>query len=196
MNEREAYLQKMDAEKQRIDARIAEVEAQSDIRQAQDEVQELRGVKERREAFRRKLEELRQRGTEDFERGKQELLRACDDTRKSLDDAEEHAGLKRAAYERKREAELRQLGAQFDGYEADISRSRAEDSLLTKEELRFLRSSFSSTGESLRRLMKARGGEWARLRGEYEASWRELVENSRKIRADSPEASQTPPSPS
>lgn len=196
MNEREAYLQKMDAEKRRIDARIAEVEAQSDIRQADDEVKELRGVKEKREAFHRKLEEWRQRGTEDFEKGRQELLRVCDDTNKSLVDAEEKAGVKRATYERKREAELRELGAQFDGWEADVSRTRAEDSLLTKQELQFLRGSFKSTGDALRRLMAAKGGEWSRLRQQYEDSWRELQENSRKIRADSAEASQSPPSPS
>jgi|GEM_PF-2795287 len=196
MNEREAYLRKMDAEKQRIDARIAEVEAQSDIRQADDELKELRGVKERREAFHRKLEEWRQRGTEDFERGKQELLRVCDDTNKSLVDAEEKAGVRRATYERKREAELRELGAQFDAWESNVSQTRAEDSLLTKQELQFLRGSFKSTGDALRRLMSAKGGEWSRLRQDYEASWRELMENSRKIRSDSADASQSPPSPS
>ncbi|NTX33102.1 hypothetical protein HUA78_01490 [Myxococcus sp. CA033] len=196
MNEREAYLQKMDAEKKRIDARIAEVEAQSDIRKADEEVKELHGVKQRREAFRGKLEEWRQRGTEDFERGKKELLRACDDTNKSLVDAEEKAGVRRATYERKREAELRELGAQFDGWEASIAQSRAEDSLLTKQELQFLRGSFKSTGDALRRLMSAKGGEWSTLRGEYEASWKELLDNSRKIRADGADASQAPPSPS
>ncbi|NVJ23451.1 hypothetical protein HUW62_19690 [Myxococcus sp. AM011] len=196
MNEREAYLRKMDAEKQRIDARIAEVEAQSDIRKADDDLKELRGVKERREAFHRKLEEWRKRGTEDFERGKQELLQVCDDTNKSLVDAEEKAGVRRATYERKREAELRELGAQFDAWDANVSQTRAEDSLLTKQELQFLRGSFKSTGDALRRLMSAKGGEWSRLRQEYEASWRELQENSRKIRADSADASQSPPSPS
>lgn len=196
MNEREAYLRKMDAEKQRIDARIAEVEAQSDIRKADDDLKELRGVKERREAFHRKLEEWRKRGTEDFERGKQELLQVCDDTNKSLVDAEEKAGVRRATYERKREAELRELGAQFDAWDANVSQTRAEDSLLTKQELQFLRGSFKSTGDALRRLMSAKGGEWSRLRQEYEDSWRELQENSRKIRADGADASQSPPSPS
>ncbi|WP_163862012.1 hypothetical protein [Myxococcus eversor] len=196
MNEREAYLRKMDAEKQRIDARIAEVEAQSDIRKADDDLKELRGVKERREAFHRKLEEWRKRGTEDFERGKQEMLQVCDDTNKSLVDAEEKAGVRRATYERKREAELRELGAQFDAWDANVSQTRAEDSLLTKQELQFLRGSFKSTGDALRRLMSAKGGEWSRLRQEYEASWRELQENSRKIRADGADASQSPPSPS
>ncbi|AGC46856.1 hypothetical protein MYSTI_05579 [Myxococcus stipitatus DSM 14675] len=196
MNEREATLRKMDAEKQRIDARIAEVEAESDLREAKDELKELRGVKERREAFRRQLEDLRQRGTEDFEQGKQELLRACEATGKSLDEAEKQAEVRRAAYERKRDAELRQMGAQFDGWEADLSRSRAEDALLSKQELQFLRSSFKSTGDALRRLMTSKGGDWARLRKEYEASWSELKENSRKIRADSPEQPESPPSPS
>lgn len=196
MTEREAYLKKMDAEERQIDARIAEVEAQSDIRAAGEEVKELSGAKQRREAFHRKLEDLRTRGSEGFERAKAELGKFCDDTYKSLSDAEGRASVERATYERKREAELRQLGAQFDEREANISRTRSEDSLLTKQEFEFVRRSFTSTGDALRRLMSSKGGDWSRLRKEYEASWNELLENSRKIRGNSPGAEGSPPSPS
>jgi len=196
MTEREAYLQKMEAEKRSIDARIAEVEAQDDIRKADDVSRELSGAKRRREEFHRRLEALRQRGTEDFEAGRAELRRAYDDANQSVADAEERAGVRRANYERKREAELRELGAQFDGWQAAISGSRADDSLLTRQELDFVRQSFKSTGDCLRRLMTAKGADWSRLRKEYDAAWSELVGRYREVRGGGSGVAEQPPSPS
>ncbi|MCP3099989.1 hypothetical protein LZ198_14025 [Myxococcus sp. K15C18031901] len=197
MTEREAYLQQMEAEKRGIDARIAEVEAQEDIRKADDEAQALSGAKRRREEFRRKLEVLRQRGTENFDAGKAELRRAYDDANQSVAEAEERAGVRRADYERKREAELRELGAQFDGWQASVSRSRADDSILTRQELDFVRQSFKSTGDCLRRLMTAKGADWSRLRKEYDGAWDELVGKYREVRSSGGSGvAEQPPSPS
>ncbi|MCE9668033.1 hypothetical protein LY474_09435 [Myxococcus stipitatus] len=196
MTEREAYLQKMEAEKQGIDARIAEVEAQDDIRKADDESRELSGAKRRREEFHQRLEALRQRGTESFEAGRAELRRAYDDANQSVAEAEERAGVRRANYERKREAELRELGAQFDGWQAAISASRADDSRLTRQELDFVRQSFKSTGDCLRRLMTAKGADWSRLRQEYDAAWNELVGRYREVRGGGSGVAEQPPSPS
>ena len=184
MTEQEAYVKKMEAEKQQIDARIAEAEASADIRQAKDEIKELSGAKRRAEQFHLKLRELRDRGTGNFEAAKAELHRAFEDVDKALTEMETKVEVIRAGYERKREAELRNLGAQIDGWEASLARTRAEDSLLTREELAFLRRSFQNTQAVLKDLMTRKGQDWPRLKKEYEAAWNDVCERSEKIRAD------------
>ncbi|MFP2924593.1 hypothetical protein ACLESO_05130 [Pyxidicoccus sp. 3LG] len=188
MTEQEAYVKKMDAEKQRLDSRLAEAEAQADIRKAEADIHELSGAKRRSEAFRSKLEEIRRRGTENFEQGKVELRRAYDELDKAVTEMEVKVEVVRAGYERKREAELRSLGAQVDGWEASAARTRAEDSLLTREELAFLRRSLQNTQAVLKDLMKSKGKDWPRLKKEYEAAWNDLCERSEKIRADAVKA--------
>ncbi len=183
MTEQEAYVKQMDAEKQRLDARIAESEAQSDVREADARLKDLSGVRRVFEKFRQKLESLNQRQTQNFDQGKAELRQSYDDLNQSVIEMEARMALVRAEYERKREAELRALGAQMDGWDASIAQSRAEDSRLTRQELEFLRRSLHDTESSLRRLMSSHGENWAKLKKDYEASWRELRERSDQIRA-------------
>ncbi|WP_163988139.1 hypothetical protein [Pyxidicoccus caerfyrddinensis] len=190
MTEQEAYVKKMEAEKQQLDARLAEVEAEADVRKAEADIQELSGAKRRSENFRRKLEEIRRKGTEDFESGKVELRRAYEELDKSVTGMETKVEVVRAGYERKREAELQSLGAQFAGWEANRDRTRAEDTLLTREEFVFLRRSLQNTQAVLKDLMKSKGKEWPRMKKEYEAAWNDLCERSEKIRADTAKAEQ------
>lgn len=184
MTEQEAYVKKMEAEKQRLDARIAEAEAAADIREAKTELKEASGAKRLADSFRRKLDDLRKRGTENFEGGKAELHQAYQAADKAVADMEGKVDVLHAGYERKRDAELRNLGAQIDGWEASFARSRAESDLLTREELTFLRRSLQNTQAVLKDLMKSKGKDWPRLKKEYEASWKDLCERSEKIRAD------------
>jgi chromosome segregation ATPase len=190
MTEQEAYVKKMEAEKQQLDARLAEVEAEADIRQTDAEIKELSGAKRRAENYRRKLEEIQKRGTENFENIKAELRGAYEDLHEAVIKMETKVEVVRAGYERKREAELRNLGAQFDGWEASMVRTRAEDSLLTREELNFLRRSLQNTQAVLKDLMTSKGKDWPRMKKEYEAAWNDLLERSEKIRADTVKAEQ------
>ncbi|WP_426751542.1 hypothetical protein [Myxococcus sp. Y35] len=183
MTEQEAYVKQMDAEKRRLDARIAETEAQADVRQADAELKDLSGVRRVFDRFRQKLDELSSRQTQNFDQGKAELRKSYDDLNQAVIDMDARMALVRAGYERKREAELRELGAQMDGWEASISQSRSEDSRLTRQELEFIRRSFHDTESALRRLMSSHGDNWSKLKKDYEASWRELRERSDKIRA-------------
>ncbi|WIG96781.1 hypothetical protein [Myxococcus sp. SDU36] len=183
MTEQEAYVKQMDAEKRRLDARIAETEAQADVRQASDELKDMSAIRRVFEKFRLKLDELGKRQTQNFDQGKAELRKSYDDTNQAVIEMEAKMALVRAGYERKREAELRALGAQVDGWEASAAQSRAEDSRLTRQELEFIRRSLHDTESALRRLMSSHGENWSKLKKDYEDSWRELRERSDKIRA-------------
>lgn len=185
MNEQDAYVKKMEAEKQRLDARLAEVEAQTDIQKADAEAKDIRGVKQRREAFQHKLEELRQKGSQAFTELRTRVEEARNAYADALDEANKNAQALRGAWQRKREAEQRQLSAQVDQWEASINQSRAESMLLTREELTFLRRSLETTGRVLKRMVGASGEEWAQLRQQYDATWKELQEHSNRIRASS-----------
>ncbi|QSQ25978.1 hypothetical protein JY651_14070 [Pyxidicoccus parkwayensis] len=190
MTEQEAYVKKMEAEKQRLDARIVEAEASADVREAKTEIKEVSGAKKLMDNFRRKLDDIRKRGTEDFEGGKAELRRAYEATDKAVAEMETKVDVVHAGYERKRDAELRTLGAQIDGWQASFSRSRAESTLLTREEFTFLRRSLQNTQAVLKDLMKSKGKDWSRLKKEYEAAWKDLCERSDKIRADTVKSEQ------
>ncbi|AEI66621.1 hypothetical protein [Corallococcus macrosporus] len=183
MTEQEAYVKQMDAEKQRLDARIAETEAQADVRQASDELKDMSAIRRVFDTFRSKLDALSKRETRNFDQGKAELRKSYDDANQAVIEMDAKMALVRAGYERKREAELRALGAQMDGWDASISQSRAEDSRLTRQELQFVRRSLNDTEAALRRLMSSHGADWSKLKKDYEDSWRELRERSEKIRA-------------
>jgi len=182
MTEQEAYVKQMDAEKRRLDARIAETEAQDDVRQADTELKDLSRVRRVFDTFRQKLDVLSKQQTQNFDQGKAELRKSYDDLNQAVIDMDARVELVRAGYERKREAELRALGAQVDGWAASVAQSRAEDSRLTRQEVEFIRRSLHDTQSALQRLMSSHGDNWSRLKKDYEKSWRELQERSEKIR--------------
>lgn len=185
MNEQEAYVQKMEAEKQRLDARLEEVKAQAEIQKAEAEVKDIRGVTQRREAFQRKLEELRQKGSQAFSELRTRVEEARNAYADALEEANKNAQALRGAWQRKREGEQRQLAAQVDQWEASIKQSNAESRLLTREEIVFMRRSLETTGRVLKRMVGASGEDWAQLRQQYDATWKELQEHSDRIRASS-----------
>lgn len=185
MNEQEAYVQKMEAEKQRLDARLEEVKAQAEIQKAEAEVKDIRGVTQRREAFQRKLEELRQKGSQAFAELRTRVEEARNAYADALEEANKNAQALRGAWQRKREGEQRQLAAQVDQWEASIKQSNAESRLLTREEIVFMRRSLETTGRVLKRMVGASGEDWAQLRQQYDATWKELQEHSDRIRASS-----------
>ncbi|MBU8895404.1 hypothetical protein DRW03_14710 [Corallococcus sp. H22C18031201] len=194
MTEQEAYLRKLEAEKQQLSARIDELSAQADIERTDEALAELTGARQREQDFDRELAALRQADAQDFQRLKDGLERLRTRTDSFLRSAESRASALREGYRRKREAELRQLGAQFDAHTAALRRTRAEDALLTRREVEFFRQGFLTTSDLLQRLGSARGKGWAETRAEYERAWRELQESSRRIRADALAREAEPPS--
>jgi Skp family chaperone for outer membrane proteins len=183
MDEHDAYVKKMEAEKQSLDARLAEVEAQSDIEKADAELDEVTGARERRETFRRKLDELRQKGSQAFAQLRARVDEARDAYAKDLEAARKKLQAMHGIWQRKREAELREFGAQVDQWEASIAQSDAESMLLTREEIAFLRRSLDTTGRVLKRMVGASDEDWGQLRQQYEATWKELTEHANRIRS-------------
>ncbi|CAM3325722.1 hypothetical protein G4177_27150 [Corallococcus sp. ZKHCc1 1396] len=185
MTERDAYIQKMEAEQREATARFQELEAQSDLAESEDELDLITGAKERSDDFQREVQALRHAEQQDWHRVKT----AAEKARTRFMDHLDRAGLQwdqlRTAYRREREAELRNLGAQMDQWEAAHARTTAEDSLLTRQEIDFMKRDLLNTRSLLLHLGRARGAAWKEAREEYEAAWRDLRERSRRIRADS-----------
>lgn len=186
MTERDAYIQKMEAEQREATARFQELEAQADLAQSEDELDILSGVRERSDDFQREVQALRQADQQDWQRVKAAVEKARTRFGDHLDRAGERWEQMRAVYRREREDELRQLGAQMDRWEASRDRTAAEDSLLTRQEFDFMKRGLQSTRTLLMHLGSSRGDAWKQAREEYEAAWRDLRERSRRIRADSP----------
>ncbi|MHA7633918.1 sll1863 family stress response protein [Corallococcus sp. M7] len=184
MTERDAYIQKMEAEQREATARFREIEAQADLADSEDTLDVLTGARAFNDDVNRELQALRRADERDWERLKSGAEKARGRFREHLD----HAGTRwealREGYQRQREAELKELGAQMDGWIAAHKRTRAEDSLLTREELDFITRGLKTSGEMLKNLRHARGHVWKTARDQYEANWRELQERSRRIRAD------------
>ncbi|PTL82457.1 hypothetical protein [Vitiosangium sp. GDMCC 1.1324] len=192
MSEHDDYVKKMEAEKQRLDARLAEVEAQSDIQKADAELEEFTGVRERRDTFHRKLDELRQKGSQAFAQLRARVDEAHDSYANDLEAASKKGKVLRGTWQRKREAEQRAFAAQVDQWEASISQSNAESSLLTREEITFLRRSLDTTGQVLKRMVGASDEDWGQLRQQYENTWKELNEHADRIRSSSVQEQPTP----
>ncbi|MBN9682547.1 MULTISPECIES: hypothetical protein [unclassified Corallococcus] len=184
MTERDAYIQKMEAEQREATARFREIEAQADLADSEDTLDVLTGARAFNDDVNRELQALRRADERDWERVKAGAEKARGRFREHLDKAGSRwAGL-REGYQRQREAELKELGAQMDSWIAAHKRTRAEDSLLTREELDFITRGLKSSGEMLKNLRHARGHVWKTARDQYEANWRELQERSRRIRAE------------
>lgn len=192
MNEHDTYVMKMEAEKQRLDGRLAEIEAQADIQKADAELDEVTGARERREAFHRKLDELRQKGSQSLAQLRARVDEARDAYAKDLEAADKKGQALRGIWQRKQEAELRELEAQVDQWDASIARSDAESMLLTREEIGFLRRTLETTGRVLKRMVGASDEDWGQLRQQYETTWKELNEHADRIRASSVREQPTP----
>jgi hypothetical protein len=189
MTEKEAYLQKLEAEKRQMSAKLDELQAQADIDKTDEALAEVTGAKRRQADFDRGLAALRQADEQDFERLKAGVEKLRVQADEHLAKADSKGSALREGYRHKREAELRELGSQFDQHVASFRRGRAEDSLLTRQEVEFFRRGFVNTGALLKRLVSAKGKDWQQAKAEYESSWRDLIENSRRIRADSQQRS-------
>ncbi|MFB1481762.1 hypothetical protein [Corallococcus sp. RDP092CA] len=195
MTERDAYIQKLEAEQREATARFREIEAQADLADNEEALDTLTGVREFNDDVNRELQALRRSDEQDWDRLKDGAEKARRRLHERLDRADTHFGQLREGYRRQREAELKELGAQLDGWIASHQQSRAEDSLLTREELDFLTRGMKNAREMLQNLRHSRGHVWKTARDQYEANWRELVERSRRIRAEgSPEAQGASPS--
>ncbi|RYZ33992.1 MAG: hypothetical protein EOO71_40465 [Myxococcaceae bacterium] len=190
--ERDAYIRKMEAEQREATARFQELEAQSDLVESQDELDLITGAKERSDDFQREVQALRHADQQDWHRVKT----AAEKARTRFMDHLDRAGLEwkklRAAYRRDREDELRILGARLDQWEASHQRTAAEDSLLTRQELEFMKRGLLDTRGLLQHLGHADGAAWKQARESYEAAWRDLRDRSRHIRADNPADTASP----
>lgn len=184
MKEKDAYLLKMESEKRTAEAKLAEADAQSDLAKAKEELDVVSGAKQRTEDFDRGVEALRRASDQDFERMKANTEKLRIELERSLNEASLKLDALREGYRRTREAELRQLGAQVDQWESSRRRTWAEDSLLTREELTFVKRSLQNTGTLLKNLGRTRGEAWRQAKREYESAWTDLWERSRRIRAD------------
>ncbi|RKH50195.1 hypothetical protein D7X55_27080 [Corallococcus sp. AB049A] len=184
MTERDAYIQKMEAEQREATARFREIEAQADLADSEDTLDVLTGARAFNDDVDRELQALRRADARDWERLKNGADTARRRFHEHLDRAGTHFEALREGYRRQREAELNALGAQMDRWVASRQRTRAEDSLLTREELDFITRGLKNAGALLENLRHARGHVWKTARDQYEANWRELVERSRRIRAD------------
>ncbi|AFE07227.1 hypothetical protein COCOR_06936 [Corallococcus coralloides DSM 2259] len=195
MTERDAYIQKMEAEQREATARFREIEAQAELADSEDSLDVLTGARAFNDDVNRELQALRRADERDWDRLKDGADKARSRLREHLDHAGNRWGELREGYQRQREAELKELGAQMDGWIAAHKRSRAEDSLLTREELDFITRGLKTSGEMLKNLSHARGHAWKTARDQYEANWRELQERSRIIRSDGAqeEAGASPP---
>lgn len=184
MTERDAYIQKMEAEQSEATARFREIEAQADLADSEDSLDVLTGARAFNDDVNREIQALRRADERDWERVKAGAEKTRGRFREHLDRAGTHWEGLREGYQRQREAELKELGAQMDGWIAAHKRSRAEDSLLTREELDFITRGLKTSGEMLKNLRNAHGHVWKTARDQYEANWRELQERSRIIRSD------------
>ncbi|RKI42663.1 hypothetical protein D7Y27_16495 [Corallococcus sp. AB004] len=184
MTEQDAYIQKMEAEQREATARFREIEAQADLADSEDSLDVLTGARAFNDDVNREIQALRRTDQRDWDRVKAGAEKAHSRFREHLDHASTRWAELREGYSRQREAELKELGAQMDGWIAAHKRSRAEDSLLTHEELDFITRGLKNSGELLKNLRNARGHVWKTARDQYEANWRELQERSRRIRAD------------
>ncbi|MBZ4330184.1 MULTISPECIES: hypothetical protein [unclassified Corallococcus] len=184
MTERDAYIQKLEAEQREATARFREIEAQADLADSEDSLDVLTGAQAFGDDVNRELQALRRADERDWERVKAGAEKARGRFREHLDRASSRWEALREGYRRQREAELKALGAQMDGWIAAHQRTRAEDSLLTREELDFITRGLKTSGELLKNLRHAHGHAWKTARDQYEANWRELQERSRHIRAE------------
>ncbi|NOK11709.1 hypothetical protein [Corallococcus exercitus] len=184
MTEQDAYIQKMEAEQREATARFREIEAQADLADSEDSLDVLTGVRGFNDDVNRELQALRRADQKDWERVKDGAEKARGRFREHLDRAGTRWEELREGYRRQREAELKELGAQMDGWIAAHERTRAEDSLLTREELDFITRGLKTAGALLDNLRHAHGHAWKTARDQYEANWRELQERSRRIRAE------------
>ncbi|NBD12402.1 sll1863 family stress response protein [Corallococcus silvisoli] len=194
MSERDEYIQKLEAEQQEATARFREIQAQADLAQSEDELQVLTGARALQNDVDREIQALRAADQRDWERVKERAEKA----RLRFSAYVDRAGLQwnqlRDGYRRKREAELDELGAQVDGWEATHQRGSAETSLLTRRELEFVKRGLRSSGDLLRNMRHSRGQAWKQAREEYESAWRDLREHYRRIRAEGgSDADQAPP---
>ncbi|WP_375754544.1 hypothetical protein [Corallococcus exercitus] len=185
MTEQDAYIQKMEAEQREATARFREIEAQAELADNEETLDVLTGVRGFNDDVNRELQALRRADQRDWER----LKGGAENARRRFHEHLDRAGTRweelRAAYRRQREAEVRELSAQVDRWEAARRRATAEDSLLTREELDFIKRGLKNAGDLLNNLRHAHGHAWKTVREQYEANWRELMERSRRIRADS-----------
>jgi hypothetical protein len=184
MNERDTTLQKLEAEQRESLARFRELEAQADLAETEDELDILTGARERRDDIDRELKALRAADQKDWER----LKTRAHEARLRFGEYMDRAGLQwaqlRETWRRQREAELLELGAQVDRWDASRQRTAAEDSLLTREEFDFIQRELRTSGELLKGMRHSHGRAWSQARERYEASWRDLMERSQRIRTD------------
>ncbi|MBN8233139.1 hypothetical protein JYK02_37060 [Corallococcus macrosporus] len=184
MTERDAYIQKLEAEQREATARFREIEAQAELADNEDALDVLTGARQFNDDVNRELQALRRADQRDWDRLKAGVETARHRLHEHLDRADTRWSDLRAAYRRQREAELMELGAQVDRWEAARKRATAEDSLLTREELDFIKRGLKNAGDLLRNLRLANGHAWKTVRAQYEANWRELMDRSRRIRAE------------
>ncbi|NOK17439.1 hypothetical protein [Corallococcus carmarthensis] len=184
MTEQDAYIQKMEAEQREATARFREIEAQAELADNEETLDVLTGARAFNDDVTRELQALRRADQSDWERVKDGAEKARRRFHEHLDRAGTRWEELRVAYRRQREDELRELSAQVDRWEASRKQSRAEDALLTREELDFITRGVKNAGELLKNMRHARGQVWKTARDQYEANWRELMERSRRIRAE------------
>lgn len=184
MTEQDAYIQKVEAEQREATARFREIEAQADLADNEEALDTLTGVREFNDNVNREIQALRRADQRDWDRLKDGAEKARRRLHEHLNRADSHFAQLREGYRRQREAELNELGAQMDQWVAAHQRTRAEDSLLTREELDFITRGLSNAKQLLQNLRHARGHAWKTARDQYEANWRELQERSRRIRAE------------
>ncbi|RKG79355.1 hypothetical protein D7W79_10500 [Corallococcus exercitus] len=184
MTEQDAYMQKVEAEQREATARFREIEAQADLADNEDALDALTGARQFNDDVNRELQALRRADQRDWDRMKDGVEKARRRFHEHLDRAGTRWEDLRVTYRRQREAELMELSAQVDRWVAARKRATAEDSLLTREELDFIKRGLKNAGELLNNLSHAHGHAWKTARDQYEANWRELMERSRRIRAD------------